>query len=92
MWPSRATPAASALFDTRDAPKASHEEVQFFRTFVAKLVYIVKIVRPECLVAVAFLITRVHAADEDDMGKLKRVLGYLRDTSNRGIVLRVGTS
>jgi hypothetical protein len=90
VWPLRATPAASTLFDTRDAPKASHEEVQFFRTFVAKLLYIAKRVRPECLVAVAFLTTRVHAVDEDDMGKLKRVLGYLRATSNRGIVLRVG--
>ncbi len=90
VWPLRATPAASTLFDTCDAPKASHEEVQFFRTFVAKLLYIAKIVRPECLVSVAFLTTRVHVVDEDDMRKLKRVLGYLRATTNHGIVLRVG--
>jgi len=84
VWSLRATPAASALFDTRDAPKASHEEVQFFRTFVAKLLYIAKRVRPEGIVAVAFLTTRVHEVDEGDMGKVKRVLGYLRATSNRG--------
>ena len=34
--------------------------------------------------------TRVHAVYEDVMGKLKCVLGYLRATSNRGIVLCVG--
>jgi hypothetical protein len=42
VQPLRATPAAFTLFDTRDAPKASHEDVQFFRTFVAKLLYIAK--------------------------------------------------
>ena len=90
VWPLRATPAASTLFDTRDVPKATYEEVQFFRTFVAKLLYLAKRVRPECLVAVAFLTTRVHDVDADDMAKLKRLLGYLRATPNRGIVLRVG--
>ena len=90
VWPLRATPAASTFFDRRDAPKASREEVQFFRTFVAKLLYIAKRVRPQCLVAVAFLTTGVHDVDENDIGKLKCVLGYLRATSNRDIVLRVG--
>jgi len=92
VWPLRATPAASAAFDTRDAPKASHEEVQLFRSFVAKLLYIAKKARPECIVTVAFLTTRAHDVDEEDMGKLKRVFVYLRATSNRGIVIRAGGS
>jgi hypothetical protein len=92
VWPLRATPAASTLFDTRDAPKATAEEVKFFRTFVAKLLYLAKRVRPECLVAVAFLTTRVYEVDQDDMVKLRRLLGYLRATPNRGIVLRVGSN
>jgi hypothetical protein len=90
VWPLRSTPAASTLFNTRDAPKSTKEEVQFFHTFVAKLLYIAKRVRPECLVAVAFLTTRVHDVDADNMGKLKRLLGYLRATPNHGVVLRVG--
>jgi hypothetical protein len=89
MWPRRSTPAAYTLFDTRDAPKVTAEEVKFFRSYVAKLLYLAKRVRPECLVAVAFLTTRVNAVDVDDMAKLKRVLGYLRATQHRGIVLRV---
>jgi hypothetical protein len=39
VWPLRATPVASSLFDTRDEPRDSHEEVHFFRTFVTKLLY-----------------------------------------------------
>ena len=57
---------------------------------MAKLLYLVKRVRLECLVAVVFLTTRVHDVDADDMEKLKRLFGYLRATPNRGVVLRVG--
>ena len=51
--------------------------------------YLAKRVRLERLVAVAFLTTRVDVDDEDDMAELKRVLGYLRATQHRGIVLCV---
>jgi len=88
--PSRVTPAAETLFDVRDAPKVAKESVEYFRTHVAKLLYLAKRVRPECLTAIGFLTTRVHEVDADDMAKLKRALGYLKATRNRGIVLRIG--
>lgn len=88
--PHRATPAADTLFDVRDAPKAEKEEVEYFRTYVAKLLYLSKRVRPECLTSVGFMTTRVHEVDKDDMAKLKRTLGYLSATRHRGIVLRIG--
>ncbi len=87
VWPLRVTSDAFTVFDTRDAPKTTYEEVQFFRNFVAKLLYLAKRVRLECLVVVAFLTTRVHDVDGDDMNKLRRLLGYLHATKNRGIVL-----
>ena len=90
VWELRQTPASASLFDTRDAPRVSDEDTQFFRTFVAKMLYLAKRVRPECLAAVAFLTTRVHCVDIDDLAKLKRLLGYLRATQHRGIVLRIG--
>ncbi len=90
MWPLRATPAASTLFDIRDAPKAIYEDVQFFRTFVPKLFYIAQKVKPECLDAVALLTTREHDVDADDMHKFRRLLGYLRAKQNRGIAMRMG--
>jgi hypothetical protein len=52
--------------------------------------YLAKRVRSEYLVAAAFLTTRVHDVDANDVGKLRRLLGYLRVTPNRGFVLRVG--
>jgi hypothetical protein len=74
----------------RELSAASPEEVSYFRTYVAKMLYLAKRVRPECLTAVGFLTTRVHAVDADDMAKLRRLLGYLLATRDRGIVLRVG--
>lgn len=88
--PPRSTPACGTLFDTRDAPKGSAADVKHFRTFVAKMLYLSKRVRPECLTPVSFLSTRVHEVDIDDVAKLRRLLGYLRATPNRGIILRIG--
>jgi hypothetical protein len=59
-------------------------------THVAKILYLAKRVKPECLTAVAFLSTRVTMTDIDDLAKLRRLLGYIRYSHTRGIVLRVG--
>ena len=86
----KVTPASSVLFDVRDALKASDADAKWFHTYVAKILYLAKRVRPECLTAVTFLSTRVVAPDIDDLAKLRRLLSYIRLTSTRGIVLRVG--
>jgi len=87
----RATPAAEHLFQVRDdAPKATVAESQYFHSFVARMLYLAKRVRPECLTAVSFLSTRVNCCDADDMAKLARLLGYLKKTPDRGITLRIG--
>jgi exosome complex RNA-binding protein Rrp4 len=57
---------------------------------VAKIQYLAKRVRPECLTAVSFLSTRVQCCDTDDLAKLDRLLGYIYGTRNRGIVLSIG--
>jgi hypothetical protein len=86
----RKTPASEELFDTRDAPKLEPERRDFYRSYVAKLLYVAKRVRPEMMAAVAFLSTRAQEPDEDDLGKLQRALGYLLGTRERGIVLKIG--
>jgi hypothetical protein len=86
----RSTPATSALFDVRDAPKLSIVDAAYFRSFVAKVLYVAKRVKPECLTAVAFLSTRVEVCDIDDLAKLHRLLGYLRSSRHRGIALKIG--
>ena len=53
---SAVTPASSWLFDTRDDQvKATESEAEWFHSYVAKMLYLSKRVRPECLTAVAFL-------------------------------------
>ena len=84
------TPATSSLFNVRDAPKASAPERKWFHSYVAKMLYLAKRVRPECLTAVAFLSTRVHECDIDDLAKLRRLLGYVLGTRDRGIVFDIG--
>ncbi len=61
------------------------------RFYVAKLLYLAKRVRPECLVVIAFLTIRANDVDVEDVAKLKRVLRYLRATQHRSIVLRIGS-
>lgn len=60
-----------------------------FHTKVAKLLYLAKRPRPECLTAAAFLSTRMRACDIDDCAKLRRVLGYIQATAERGITLKM---
>lgn len=84
------TPAATELFEIRsDALKTMESVRKEFHTRVAKLLYLAKRTRPECLTAAAFLSTRVQACDVDDSAKLRRVLGYVHATAERGIRLRV---
>ena len=92
METTKATPGASVLFDVRDAPKVPESEARWFHTHVAKELYLAKRVRPEFLTAVAFLSTRVASPDIDYMAKLRRLLGHIRHTRTRGIVLKVDPS
>ena len=52
------------------------------------LLFLVARSRRDCKTAVAFLTTRVSCADEDDWGKLRRVLRYLKRNPSLGLTLR----
>ena len=86
------TPASTFLFTTRDSPKLSKNEMERFHSAAAKLLYLAKRVRPDILLAVSFLTTRVQSPDVDDGHKLDRVLKYLNGTQDMGIVLRPSKS
>ena len=88
-----ATPAVNNLFEVQEGvPAADEATAKYFRSFVAKILYVAKRVKPECLTAVSFLSTRVNCCDTDDVAKLDRLLGYVLASRDRGIVLRVGDS
>ncbi len=78
-----ATPAADHLFTIRDKKEAKpldEERALAFHHTVAQLLFMATRVRQDIQRAVAFLTTRVKSPDEDNWGKLKRVLKYLNGT------------
>eukprot|EP00956_Cyclotella_meneghiniana_P026461 scaffold57247_cov37-Cyclotella_meneghiniana.AAC.7 len=93
---SAATPAADHLFQVRDPEEAKRDgkllDIQRKKDFhhsVAQLLFVSTRVRRDIQTAVAFLTTRVKRPDEDDWGKLKRVLKYLKGTLHMKLVLSV---
>jgi len=82
------TPASEDLFviDPGSA-ELNKEAKEHFHSLTAKLLYLSKRTRPDILVAVSFLTSRVQVATEQDGVKLTRVLRYLFGTQSLGIVL-----
>jgi hypothetical protein len=73
-----ATPAGDHLFKVRDeGRKLNEEQADAFHHTVYQLLFVANRARRDIQTAVSFLMTRAQAPDEDDWGKLKRVLKYL---------------
>jgi hypothetical protein len=83
-----ASPALDNLFVVRDTSvKLDEEQKKLFHSAVAKCLYLAKRVRPDILVTVSFLASRVQEPDCDDWSKLSRLLKYINDTKHLGIIL-----
>jgi hypothetical protein len=59
-----------------------------FHKKTAQLLYLAKRARPDVLMVVSFLCTRVQSATVEDQRKLMRVLGYITSTVEQVLVLR----
>ena len=85
-----ATPVTDNLFVIKEAPNVSVEEaIWWCRSYVAKVLYIAKRVKPECLTAVSFLTSRVGAYDIDDLGAYSDTSGKV---AMRAYVSVLGTT
>ncbi len=87
-----AMPAANHLFTVRDKKEAralKEERALVFHHTVAQLLFMLARARRNKQRAVAFLTTRVKSPDQDDWGKLKRVLKYLNRTKYLKLKLSV---
>jgi hypothetical protein len=86
------SPAAEHLFKVRDESEAQlipEEQAQDFHQVVAQLLFLSSRAQRDIQTAVAFLCMRVKQPDEDDWGKLKRVLKYLKGTKGLKLTLSV---
>ncbi len=82
------TPAGDHLFKIReDEWKLDDEIADAFHHTVYQLLFAENSARQDIQTAVSFLTTRVQAPDEDDWGKLKRILKYLNGTRHLKLTL-----
>ena len=78
---SAATPATKTLFEIDPNSQPLVEaEARIFHSVVSKLLYVSLRGRPDLLVAISFLTTRVSAPTEQDQAKLRRLLEYINGT------------
>ncbi len=85
------SPALETLFEIeKESEMLEVSRKEFFHSVVAKLLFLAKRVRPDVLLPVNFLATRVLVATESDWKKLERVLKYLNGSKELGIVLKMG--
>jgi hypothetical protein len=88
------TPAQEFLFKVRpedEAKKLPEKQAAQYHHVVAQLLFASTRVRRDIQTAVAFLTTRVKAPDEDDWGKLKRVLKYIKGTIGLRLILKASS-
>ena len=88
-----ATPAAHHLFYiAEDATKISQADADIFHHFVAQLIYISNISRPDIQVSVSLLFTRVRGPDTDVYKKLVRVMKYIQGTIGLTLIFPIDKS
>ena len=75
------TPANKNIFGvSNEYEDLSEQKRDIFHSVIAKLLYITKRARPDIETTVAFLCTRGSCSTTEDWKKLRRVLGFLKNT------------
>lgn len=85
---SAATPAENNLFDTSvDDRPLSEKDRKTLLSCVMALMYLARLTRPDILLAVTFLASRVHCATEGDKNKMMRILKYLKGSTQKKVII-----
>ena len=75
-------PWTTRLFNINTESKLlDKNKKDIFHTFVMKCMFLAKIARPDILVGIIYLSTRVMNSNEEDWKKLIRLLSYLKNTT-----------
>jgi hypothetical protein len=86
----KTSPAADHLFLVRDPSLVKmlpEEQAMAFHCTTTQLLFLSARACRDIQPATAFLTTRVRSPDEDDWGKVKRVLSYLKGTIHMPLIL-----
>ena len=89
MGDTATSPANNRLFDDINPTKLSSKDSKQLHSMVAKLLYLGTRVRPEILLVVNYLSTRVNMFTEGDWNKSIRCLRYLNNEPELGLTLRI---
>jgi hypothetical protein len=81
------SPAGADIFTVEDLPSLGKEEKAKLYTLVYKMMHLTHRTRPDIMVPVAHLTTRVQVSTAADMRKCERVLKFLAGTIDDGITL-----
>ena len=84
-------PADVELFVLGDSEKCQESVRKQFHTRVAKLLYLAKRTRPDCLTTVSYLATRVKECNKKDCEKLDRLIIFIAGTVDRALRFRPGS-
>ena len=87
------TPATIYLFEVNDScTELKKKDLEIFHSIVAKLLFVGKRSRPDIMVAIAFLTTRVSKSDEDNWKKLERLMCYNKGTLDLKLTLSIDST
>ena len=81
------TPYTKHLFENRDIELLNDKDQTMLRSQCAKLLYLGKRTRPDILLPVIVMSSRVNKYNIDDRGKMKRVYNYLASTQDYALRL-----
>ena len=74
-----------------DSEKCEASVRKQYHTRVAKLLYLAKRTRPDCLTTVSYLATRVKECNKMDCEKLDRLIMFIAGTADRALRFRPGS-
>ena len=82
------SPAGNSLFKVDESTALTQSETKKFHSEVAKLLYLANHGRPDIMLAISYLATRVKAPTQSDHNKLVRVLKYLKGSREKTMVFK----
>jgi hypothetical protein len=81
------SPAANNVFDKGTSDALSDKKKSIFHSYVMRIAYLCKRVKPELCVAISYLATQVTNPSVNDWIKLDRVVSYISKHIGEGITL-----